>query len=190
MKVKKKNVAVSILAISMICALSITIAYAKVGGTAKWRPLGASNGWTVIPPSPNHLDLDPDTDLPIEIMICDIPEEFFPNSQDSFKVLYKVSNENVWRGPVEISFGECIGPFEWPISPYTICKTNVVQYALANEKPSNGYTPGTNWNCGVIIEEKEKPSHLHVIPEFAFGTAMSLLPLLSSLGIYVKFRKK
>ncbi len=187
MKAIKRVVAISILAISIVFALaSNTIAYADHGGTAYWND--PVYGWVVIPPSPNHLDLDPSV-LPIEIKICDIPDMVFGDPPQSILVQYKVSNEDDWRGPDEISKGDCIGPFDWPISPYEICQTNIVQWRVVIPWNDDYKPDGPEYTASGIIGAV-KPAHIHIIPEFPFGTAMSLLPLLSGLVLYAKFRKK
>jgi hypothetical protein len=156
-------------------------------GYLQWREVGEGDGdWKLVNPSPNHLDLLPE-DLPIELRICGIPVEF---EGDTIQV--KVSNED-WiytSARMLVVTDGCTGPFTWPDpgnpDDYDICVTNVVQYRKITE--NTGYHTGSVHVVSGIIGGS-KPAHLHVIPEFAFGTAMAVLSLFSGLGIYSKYRK-
>ena len=193
LKVNERVVATSILVISLIFALaSITIAYAGTPsspGYLEWYNPNTGN-WELVPPSPNHLDLLPE-DLPIELRICGIP------LPDCTTIQIQVSNEE-WLFDLDdrvrhVEDG-CVSGFPWPIPEYpeyTICQTNVVHYRVLT--PGGNYYGWTHGNTEVvdgIIGGPDAPAHIHIIPEFPFGTAMSLLPLLSGLGLYAKFRKK
>jgi len=78
--------------------------------------------------------------------------------------------------------------FTWTVpEDAPICKTRVVLFRAHKE---NGWPESV---CkGVYVTQgvlTEKPAHLHVIPEFAFGTALSIISLLSGLMVYSKFRR-
>jgi len=153
-------------------------------GYLEW--LHPDDGWVGVEPSPNHLDLLPEQ-LPIELRICGIPEDLWGES-----IQIKVSNEDDWNRIFVVSGSGCAGPFTWPDpgnpDEYEICVTNVVQYRTI--ELVNGYDTGNvHVVDGIIGDDIGKPAHVHIIPEFAFGTAMAVLSLFSGLGIYSKYRR-
>ena len=187
--VSKKAVFLSILAISIICttlaSMTATV-HANHAGYAMWYNPDTGD-WEVVPPSPNHLDLLPE-DLPIKLKICGL-------SDFIGKVIQiKVANEDWFISPdrVQLLTGPCTGEFWWPDSEhpfdYTICETNVIQFRVLTPNDTGNQNNGVYIASGIFGGD-ENPAHIHVIPEFAFGTAMSIISLLSGLMAYSKFRR-
>lgn len=188
---KKVGIAVSILTVSVISIFTLTLAYAPKPpspGYLEWYNPDISD-WEGISPSPNHLDLLPE-DLPIQLRINGLPSSLIGKS-----IQIKVSNEDwfISGSRVQLITGPVTDPFWWPdpehFFAYDICVTNVVQYREI--ELVNGYHTGNvHVVDGIIGDDIGKPAHVHIIPEFVFGTAMAVLSLFSGLGIYTKYRKK
>ena len=125
--------------------------------------------------------------LTYKLKVCDIPGEL------GAIVFLKVSTEdddtNGYTEWYPVGTPRCI-EFEWtcPSDAY-YCNTFVVQ--LKEGVEDDPYKPkGGAYIVEGVMSGEDKPAHLHVIPEYTFGTAMAMLSLFSGLGAYMKLRKK
>jgi len=194
---------IAISAVTLMLILTVTMAYAPkppppppkpFPGTLWWRDIpDGFPDWQLVENSPDHFDVDPNI-LPIELKICDIPH------LNGIEILIHVANEdwfkltdaNAYKRIREVGAAGCTEPFDWPIDDfpyYPICTTLVVHYKEIGADDKLGNTIVVS---GIIDGDEGPwpPAHIHVIPEFAFGTVMAILSLFSGLGVYSKFRRK
>jgi len=182
----KKGIIQSFMTLSIIYiafASMITIANAQTGGIAQYW-----NGfqWVDIYP---ELDVGPGQT--VRIRILDLPLGF--NDADLIEFNIAESGWGSGYGPprfvgvTEYDTDKLVTDYiEWTCpDTLTYCHTYTIKYKTDDGIPEGAYVAE-----GIISDKGPKGGHLHYIPEFAFGTAMSLLPLLSGLGLYTKFRKK
>ena len=172
-----KIVLVSILLVSL--SFVVIVAYAAKGGILYY--------YDDDPYTPDWIGVDKFYDvLPgqtVKLKVCDIPVEL------GDIVFLKVSNEEGWTDWYEVGTPRCIA-FEWtcPTDAY-YSNTFVVQLKKGVE--DDPYKPkGSTYIVEGVLSGEGKPAHIHVIPEYAFGTIMAMLSLFSGLGIYTKYRKK
>lgn len=176
---------ISKIALMSIVLLSLTyivaFANAKKGGTLYY----SEDGGTTWIPVVQFYDILPDQTC--DLKVCDIPAPL------GNIVFLKVSSDDddgwtEWYVPAGPD--RCI-EFTWtcPSDAY-YCNTFVVQLKKGVE--DDPYKPsGAAYIVeGTIIDDKDKIAHLHVIPEYAFGTIMAMLSTFSGLAAYSKFRKK
>ena len=187
---RRIGVAISIFTVSLICLLTLTMAHAPPPspGYLEWYNPNTFT-WEGISPSPNHLDLLPE-DLPIQFRINGLPSSLMGST-----IQIKVSNEDwfISSSRVQVISGSVTDPFTWPDPDhpfdYEICVTNVVQYRELEQNAVGYHNGKVHVVDGIIGSNIGKPAHVHIIPEFVFGTAMAVLSLFSGLGIYSKYRK-
>jgi len=182
----KKLLIISLMAISLVfTALPIMIANAQTGGIAQYWDV---NHWEDIYP---ELYIGPgDT---VKLRVIDLP----PGFNDADKIEFNIA-ESGWGndyGPPQfvdvLAYDEGVvtkymtDEIEWTSSvDLTYCNTYTIKYRTNDDIP-----PGTWVALGRVSDTGPWGGHLHYIPEFAFGTIMSVLSLLSGLGIYAKFKK-
>jgi hypothetical protein len=187
--VTKRGAAISLLTISILLtfiASIITVSYAVK--PPKPPPPGLlevliDSTWTPI----DKYDVYPG--VTYSLKITNIP------LQDGTLIQIKVANEDWSESRLRTVTGGIIDPFDWTCPDVKPSNTYVVQYRVLTPyvdhyKPDSYVPPGYKPGNVEVVGGLEHKGHLHVIPEFAFGTAMALLSLFSGLGIYTKFRKQ
>jgi hypothetical protein len=129
-------------------------------------------------------------DLPIQLRINGLPSDLIDKT-----IQIKVSNEDWFISSSRVQFitGTVTDPFTWPDPDhpfeYEICITNVVQYRELEQNAVGYHTGEVHVVDGIIGDDSGPPAHIHIIPEFVYGTAMAVLSLFSGLGIYSKYRR-
>ena len=106
----------------------------------------------------------------------------------------KVANEDWSESRLRTVTGGMVDPFDWTCPSVPPSNTYVVQYRVLTSngdvyKPDSYVPPGYKLGNVEVVGGLRHKGHLHVIPEYAFGTAMAITSLFSALGIYTKFRK-
>ena len=113
---------------------------------------------------------------------------------DGTLIQIKVANEDWSESRLRtVTSGE-ISPFTWTCPDMKPSNTYIVQYRVLTPhvdhyKPDSYVPPGYKPGNVEVVGGLEHKGHLHVIPEYAFGTITAILSLFSGLGIYTKFRK-
>lgn len=175
-----KIVLVSIFLVSLTCI--VILANAAKGGILLYYDPYEPGYWVGVD---KFYDVEPGETYSFKV--CQIPPEL--GDIVFLKVSTEEDDEDGWTDWYEV-IGEdrCI-EFEWtcPTDAY-YCNTFVVQLKKGVE--DDPYKPkGAAYIVTGILTGEDIPAHLHVIPEYAFGTAMAITSLFSALGIYTKFRK-
>jgi hypothetical protein len=203
--VTKREVTVSLLTISILLtfiASMITVTYAAKPPTPPGPPPPPGKLWVTTDPSSWPDDPVDKYDVwPGETYYLDIREIPPSIAPDNTLIQIKVANEDwsqsryrIVKGGRITSYLGSTDYFTWTCPSVKPSNTYIVQYRVLTPfvdhyKPDGYVPPGYKPGNVNVVGGLEHKGHLHVIPEYAFGTAMAITSLFSALGIYTKFRK-
>jgi len=192
MLVSRKILIVSLVAMSLIFTSMISITMIanadNYGGIAQYW-----NGVTWVDIYP-ELYIGPGQT--VKLRVIDLPAGFNDADLIEFNIASSgwgndYTSTSTYHPLVEVTeyaLGKYVtGAIEWTSSvELTYCNTYTIKYRTNDP----GGPTGTWVAQGRVSDNGPYGGHLHYIPEFAFGTVMSMLALLSGLGVYSKFRKQ